>query len=79
MKEVLDVLLSCIRDCMLIKHGIGQNSLINVDRKEDLKGFADRFSFDELVAINGEIIKTCKLLSENLNLKIPISVIKEML
>ncbi|OGX49779.1 MAG: hypothetical protein A2243_11140 [Omnitrophica WOR_2 bacterium RIFOXYA2_FULL_38_17] len=78
-KEVLDVLLSCIRDCMLIKHGIGQNSLINVDRKEDLKGFADRFSFDELVAINGEIIKTCKLLSENLNLKIPISVIKEML
>ncbi|MBU0467815.1 MAG: hypothetical protein KKD07_04465 [Candidatus Omnitrophica bacterium] len=78
-KELLDVLLSWIRDCMLIKHDIEQNNLINIDREEDLKGFADRFTFEELVDLNREIIKTCKLLSEKLNLKIPISVIKEML
>lgn len=78
-KELLDVLLSWIRDCMLIKHSIEQNCLINVDRKADLKGFAARFSFEELVDIDGAIIKARKLLSENLNLKIPISVIKEML
>ena len=78
-KELLDVLLSWMRDCMLIKHDVEQNCLINVDRKADLKGFADRFSFEDIVGLNGEIIKTSKLLSENLNLKIPISVIKERL
>ena len=78
-KELLDVLLSWIRDCIMIKQGMDEAHIVNIDKKEELQVFSSKYSFNELVELNEEILTACKLLSENLNIKIPISVIKEKL
>jgi len=78
-KEFLDVLLSWIRDAFLVKAGLDDGRLIHLDRLKDLKNFAMRLSFDDLVSLNKEMIGMSKMLAENLNLKIPLLIIKERL
>ena len=78
-KEFLDILLSWVRDCLLVKVGISENKLVHIDRADELDRFQSRYTFDELLDLNSEIIGMFQLLSDNLNLKIPMLIIKEKL
>ncbi len=78
-KVLLDVLLGWIRDCLLLKSGISADGLINQKRFRDLDYFVQKRSFKELEAIEADIVKTFYLLKENLNMKIPLLLIKEKL
>lgn len=77
-KEFLDVLLSWIRDCLLFKTGV-RDRLVHADRIAQIQNFERRFSFQELLGIYDEAVNTCKFLAENLNIKIPLAIIGEML
>ncbi len=78
-REFLDVLLSWVRDCLLIQTGIKDARLIHAGRIKELQNFQRRFSFEELTGIHRETVSACRLLVENLNVKISLSIIGEML
>ena len=76
-KEFLDVLLSWVRDAALIYSGVADDHLIHLDRRDELEQFARRFHFDDLAEIYDEVILAQKMLADNLNLKLPLLIIKE--
>lgn len=78
-REFLDVLLSWVRDCLLIQAGVEDARLVHAGRIRELQNFQRRFSFEELCGMHRETVNTCRLLTENLNVKIPLSIIGEML
>lgn len=78
-KEFLDVLLIWVRDCFLLKLGVEADRLIYQGRVGELSRFQKRYSFQELESLRDEIVKACRLLADNLNVKIPLSIIGEML
>ena len=78
-KELLNVLFSWIRDCLLAKVGVEDGRLINLDRISDLKKFVDRYTFEELKTINQSVTKMYQLLADNLNIKLPLLIIGEQL
>ena len=47
--------------------------------RKELALFNKNFSFDDLVEIFKEIVKTNQLLADNLNIKLPLFIIKERL
>lgn len=77
-KEFLGVLLSWVRDCLLIQSGVKDARLVHAGRIRELQNFQQRFSFEELSGIHRETVNACRLLTENLNVKIPLSIIGEM-
>lgn len=77
-REFLDVLLSWVRDCLLIQAGVKDARLVHAGRIRELQNFQQRFSFEELTGIHRETVNACRLLTENLNVKIPLSIIGEM-
>ena len=78
-REFLDVLLSWARDCLLIQAGVQVARLVHAGRIRELQNFQRRFSFEELTGIHRETVNACRLLVENFNVKIPLSIIGEML
>lgn len=77
-REFLGVLLSWARDCLLIQSGVEDARLVHAGRIRELQNFQRRFSFG-LAGIHRETVNACRLLVENLNVKIPLSIIGEML
>jgi len=77
MKLFLSVLLSWVRDGLLLKAGAGKINIINIDRLDELNQFQEKYSFQALEQLNDEIINMSKLLAENLNIKIPLMIIRE--
>ncbi len=78
-REFLGVLLSWARDCLLIQAGVQDARLVHAGRIRELQNFQRRFSFEELTGIHRETVNACRLLAENFNVKIPLSIIGEML
>ncbi len=78
-KEFLDILLCWVHDALLVKAQAAEENLINQDRVKDLNKFQLRHSFAELESLYEEIVKMCQWLDENLNLKMPLLIIKERL
>ena len=78
-KVFLNVLLSWIRDALLTKAGVRDNRLIHMDRIKDLNEFAKKYTFEELKALNESVVKMCRLLADNLNIKLPLLIIGEQL
>lgn len=76
-REFLRVLWTWVRDGLLYKAGVQEKRLVHSDRLNDLKRFQQRFSSEELVALNGEIVDMYRLLSENLNIRVPLLIIRE--
>ncbi len=76
-KGFLDILLSWTRDSLLMKASVEDHRFIHADRLHDLRSFSRRFSFEEMRDIHDEVVKTCQLFTENLNVKIPVLIIKE--
>lgn len=76
-KEFLDVLLSWMRDAALVYSGVADDHLIHLDRRDELEQFARRYHFENLADIYDEVISAQKMLADNLNLKLPLLIIKE--
>jgi DNA polymerase III subunit delta' len=77
-QAALRVLLSFFRDLVLLKSGMGEDNVVNRDRMRDLNNLAGKFSFDDLNRIVDQIVKTIQLFKDNLNVKMSLSVIKEL-
>lgn len=77
LKEFLDIMMSWVRDCILVKSGRGLTGLVHFDRAKEVEHFCRKFTFKELVRLYKEIIAAHKQLAENLNLKIPLLTIRE--
>jgi len=78
-KEFLDILLSWIRDALLVKADVEDGRLIHSDRIGDLKRFQERYTFEELKNLHESVVKMCQLLADNLNIKLPLLIIGEQL
>lgn len=79
LKEFLNILLSWVRDAILIKSGVGHDSVMNVDRIKELRHFQGQYTFEDLKDLEKEVVKTHQLLADNLNIKLPLFIIKEKL
>ncbi len=78
-KEILNVLLSWFRDLLLLKTGVDESRLVHLDRIKELKKYEQSYSFVQLTEMINEITGTARLLGENLNVKLGVSLIKEKL
>lgn len=76
-RVVLNVLLAWFRDLILLKVGAHEDRLVNTDRVTDLARLAKYYNFEQLTDIVNEIVNTLKLLEDNLNVKIPMALLKE--
>jgi hypothetical protein len=76
---LLEILMSWVRDAVLLKAGVEDSRLIYRDRLHELRRFAAPFSFEQLNDLKGEIVQAFHLLTENLNMKIPLLIIWEKL
>ncbi len=74
--QALNVLLSFLRDAVLIKSGLGQAHVIHQDRMDDLQRFAAKPMAD-LAGIIEQVIKSRKLIDDNLNIKMSLTLLKE--
>jgi hypothetical protein len=63
---------------LLMKSGVGESCLANRDRVRELRALVSEFSFDQVNRIIGEIVKAIRLFKDNLNVKMSLSVIKEL-
>ena len=78
-KVLLEVLMSWVRDCLLLKIGVSTQRLVHQKRLHDVDHFTQKHSLKDLESVKGDIIKAFYLLKENLNMKIPLLLIKEKL
>ena len=76
-KVVLEVLLSWFRDALLMKLGTKSEYLAHSDRPQDLHQVEVKYDFDDIRGIIQEIVNTKRLLNENLNIKIPLQLLRE--
>lgn len=78
-KEFLDILSAWVRDAILLQLKADEKTVYHADRLTDLETFSRKYSFSELNGIYEEITSMYKQLAENLNLKLPLLIIKEKL
>lgn len=78
-KEALSILLTWFRDLVLLKSSIDELKLIHSDRVKDLKALAPKFTFEELQEAVRDIAGASRLLEENLNMKVALTLLKEKL
>ena len=78
-KILLEVLMSWVRDCLLLKIGVSTQRLVHQKRLHDVDHFTQKHSLKDLQSVKDDIIKAFYLLKENLNMKIPLLLIKEKL
>lgn len=76
-RELLEVVKSWFRDLLLIKAGVDTGGIIHVDRRKDLTQLASRYSFDQVEAILNQAMATTRLLDENLNVKIAVTLLRD--
>ena len=76
-QEALAVLLSWFRDVIFLKTQVEPGRLMHIDRVHELSRLAAQYSFNQVKTIIEGIVNTSKLLEENLNVKIPLSLLRE--
>ncbi len=74
-RQTLQVLLSLIRDAVLLKAGLPAEELMHKDRLQDVRELAER-SYEELSAMYGQVVRTRELLDENLNTKMAFNILR---
>jgi len=74
--EALTALLVFVRDAVLLKSGAGPVDCAHQDRLQDVRVLAQR-PLQELSAMAGQIVRARKLINENLNAKMALSLLKE--
>ena len=78
-RSALEVLLSLLRDLMLLKVGGAQEALVNADRLAELNRWKSQYSFTDLSELNREVVEALRTLEENLNVKVAFALIRERL
>ncbi|MFH1359981.1 MAG: DNA polymerase III subunit delta' [Candidatus Omnitrophota bacterium] len=76
-QETLNVLLSWFRDILLLKLHIHKTQLIHQDRIDDLIRSEKKYSWDQTERTLHDLVATSKLLKENLNVKMALTLLKE--
>jgi len=74
-KEFLSVVLTWVRDCIVVK--AGGEGIVNRDRVTEVTRAAAGYSINELNELYADVTEACRLLAENLNVKIPLVLLKE--
>ena len=72
----MTALLSFVRDAVLLKSGSALADCAHQDRLQDIRVLAGR-PLRELSAMAGQIVRARKLINENLNAKMALSLLKE--
>ena len=75
-REFLDILLTWLHDAILLKAGAGEERLVHVDRLADLVQFTRRHSLEELKEIWDYLTAMFRSLTDNLNMKIPLTTLQ---
>jgi len=73
LRGCLDILSGWFRDLYLIKIGMPHSELINIDRKNELLSFMQRYSFSDLDEIINSISDSLSYLEQNVNIKLLLS------
>jgi len=76
-RETLEVFFSLFRDLLLAQAGAGDEHAMHADRQRDIFKISRRYTFQEIQDILTEVIRTQKLLAENLNAKISMQILME--
>ncbi len=79
MRVFLDILLSWVHDAFLLKLGVSKERITHIDRLKELENFQRVFSLEQLDALYQQVIQAKKTFEENLNVKMSLLIIKEML
>ena len=74
--QALRLLLSFFRDVLLLKSGISKAELAHQDFLKEMERFTGR-DFEDLALIIRQIVQTKKLVDENLNVKMSLSLLRE--
>lgn len=74
--QALRLLLSFFRDVILFKSGVPKAALVHQDCLKAMEKFAAR-GFEDMALIIRQIVKTKKLVDENLNVKMSLSLLRE--
>ncbi|MDD5730136.1 MAG: DNA polymerase III subunit delta' [Candidatus Omnitrophica bacterium] len=78
-RDNLNILASWFRDIYLIKAGIQDSEVINIDRRQELRDSVDRYSFPELDRILNSISASLSYLDKNVNVKLILSNLRQAL
>lgn len=73
LRGCLNILSGWFRDLYLIKTGMPHSELINIDRKNELLNFMQRYSFSDLDEIINSISDSLSYLEQNVNIKLLLS------
>ncbi len=74
----LHVLLSWFRDILLLCFGMPKDDIIHYDRREELSKLLSRYTVKQIEKIIRELTETLRLLDENLNVKLPLTLLREL-
>jgi DNA polymerase-3 subunit delta' len=75
LRTYLDIMLTWYRDILAAKSGAGQDSLINLDKKDDILREASNLDIDYLDKVINQIMLTSSYLDQNANAKLVMSVL----
>ena len=78
-RELCEVLLTFYRDILLAQAGAGDETLFHQDRAEDVRRLAARYSSEEVERILAQVVKAMEALKESFNVKIALTLLKEMI
>lgn len=79
LKGFLRIMMAWFRDAILLKTHSGDGRLIHLDRLDDLEDFAVHFTVEDLGILYRETVKAYKMVMENLNVKLPLLILKHRL
>lgn len=78
-KVFIQIIMSWVRDSLLLKSGVDDARLIHLDRKSDLDDFQARFTFEELNSIYDQCVLSYRQTMDNLNARMSLMILGEML
>ncbi len=79
LRYCLRVLSGWLRDVYLIKSGAAAEGVINIDRKDDLSKFKDRYSYDDLGRKLKVVSESLNYAEQNINVKLLMANLKTIL
>ena len=75
--HILEVLIFCFKDMLLLKTGVSPQQLTNNDRREELTTYSARYSTEQLRDVLKAVVNAKKTLDAGLSIKIPLMLLKE--
>ncbi|MCA9400965.1 MAG: AAA family ATPase [Candidatus Omnitrophica bacterium] len=75
----LDIVLSWVRDMLFLKVDLDRRKLIFIEHQKDLEQMSRRYTLNDIQNIWEQVVNIRKLHAENLNIKIPLAILKESL